>query len=276
MRFTKMQGIGNDYIYVDCTHESVKNPNILARQISDRHFGVGSDGLVLILPGNQGDFCMRMFNADGSEAEMCGNASRCVGKYLYERGLTKKDTIRLETGDGIKTLCLNLKEGKVVSVTVDMGAPKLLPGEIPTLLEKTENVQLEVNRSLFNVTCVNMGNPHCIVFLENVDDFDVPYWGPYFEHHTVFPERINTEFVSVIDKNHLRMRVWERGAGETMACGTGACAALVAASIIGKSENKAQLILNGGTLDIEWDKKTGHVMMSGPAEFVFEGEWPDP
>ena len=274
MHFTKMQGIGNDYVYVDCTRESVANPNILARQISDRHFGVGSDGLVLILPGTQGDFCMRMFNADGSEAEMCGNASRCVGKYVYERGLTNKDTIRLETGDGIKTLQLNLKAGKVVSVTVDMGAPKFLPEEIPTLLEKTKDIQLEVNRSLFNVTCVNMGNPHCIVFLENVEDFDISSWGPCFEHHAVFPERINTEFVSVMDMNHLRMRVWERGAGETMACGTGACAALVAASIIGKSKNKAQLILNGGTLDIEWDKKTGHVMMSGPADFVFEGEWP--
>ena len=273
MRFTKMQGIGNDYVYVDCTQEKISDPVSLARKISDRHFGVGSDGLVMILPGTQGDFRMRMFNSDGSEAEMCGNASRCVGKYVYERGLTQKEEILLETGAGIKILKLHQEAGRVVSVTVDMGEPRRLPREIPTTLDKTENTSIEVGGKTFEVTCVNMGNPHCVVFQNDVEDLDIAYWGPLFEHHPSFPERINTEFVYVKDKKHLRMRVWERGAGETMACGTGACAALVAAVVTGRTDRKAQLILNGGQLEIEWDQKTGHVMMTGPAEFVFDGEW---
>lgn len=273
MRFTKMQGIGNDYVYVDCTNGTIENPAQLARRISDRHFGVGSDGLVLILPGTHGDYRMRMFNADGSEAEMCGNASRCVGKYVYERGLTRKERILLETGAGIKPLQLHLKDGRVISVTVDMGLPSLEAESIPAALEQTKNAPLEVGGKLFMVTCVNMGNPHCVVFLDDVEKWDITHWGPLFEHHPSFPKRINTEFVCASDMTHLRMRVWERGAGETMACGTGACAALVAAVVNGKAEPEAEVRLNGGNLQIEWNHESGHVMMTGPAEFVFDGEW---
>ena len=282
MRFTKMQGIGNDYIYLDCKEKMISDPVGLARRMSDRHFGVGSDGLVLILPSDRADFRMRMFNADGSEAEMCGNASRCVGKYVYDRGLTDRTEITLETGSGIKTLRMHPEEGKIASVTVDMGAPALRPEEIPVLLEKAglsrtadlaQRIPLEIGGRCFEATCVSMGNPHCVVFQEEVDRWEIEKWGPLFEHHPAFPQRTNTEFAKVLDRTHIRMRVWERGSGETMACGTGACATLVAAAMNGLTGRKAELLLNGGKLTIEWNEESGHVLMTGPAEFVFDGEW---
>ena len=283
MKFTKMQGIGNDYIYVDCTRESVPDPAGTARRLSDRHFGIGSDGLVLILPGEKADFRMRMFNADGSEAEMCGNASRCVARYVYERGLTDRTEITLETGAGIKTLRLRVKDGKAASVQVDMGAPELRPERIPVdpealgLPENAERIQgapLRTESGTYRVTCVSMGNPHCVVFMDGVEDWPIETEGPRFENHPAFPRRTNTEFAWVKDRTHIRMRVWERGSGETLACGTGACATLAAAVLNGLTERRAVLELNGGELEIEWDEKTGHILMTGPAEFVFDGEIP--
>ena len=281
MKFTKMQGIGNDYVYVDCTQKAISDPEAVARRISDRHFGIGSDGLVLILPGDRADFRMRMYNADGSEAEMCGNASRCVARYVYERGLTDRTEITLETGAGIRTLRLNLQDGKVASVQVDMGVPELRPERIPVdakalgLPEDADRVQgalLHTEDGIYSVTCVSMGNPHCVVFQKEVDSWPVEKRGPGFENHPAFPRRTNTEFAAVLDREHIRMRVWERGSGETLACGTGACATLVAAVMNGLTERKAFLRLNGGELLIEWDENTGHVLMTGPAEFVFDGE----
>ena len=277
MQFTKMQGIGNDYIYLDCVNNPEPDrPGELARRISDRHFGVGSDGLVLILPSTVADFRMRMFNADGSEAEMCGNASRCVGKYVYERGLTKQTEIFLETGAGIKPLILDTEAGRVRSVTVDMGVPTLRPQNIPftgAKGEKAIQTPLTVKGRVFGVTCVSMGNPHCVVFQDEVEDWPIEAWGPAFEHHPAFPLRTNTEFARIMDRNHIRMRVWERGSGETLACGTGACATLVAAVLNELTGRDAILLLNGGELRIRWDEKNDHVMMTGPAAFVFEGEW---
>ncbi len=281
MKFTKMHGTGNDYVYVDCTRGAIPEPEALARRISDRHFGVGSDGLVLILPGERADFRMRMYNADGSEGLMCGNAARCVGKYVYERGLTGKRDLTLETASGVRSLHLNLREGRVASVRVDMGAPSFRAEEIPAdvsafaaeeVPEELRTVPLEIEGRLFRVTCVSMGNPHCVVFQDGAEEWDIEHWGPLFENARAFPERVNTEFVRVEGRNRLRLRVWERGSGETMACGTGACAALAAAAANGRTERRATVELRGGALDIEWDEKTGHVFMTGPAEFVFEGE----
>ena len=278
MKFTKMQGIGNDYIYLDCLSEKIpEDPSSLAQKISDRHFGVGSDGLVLICPSEQADFRMRMYNADGSEAEMCGNASRCVGKYLYEKGYTDKKEISLETGAGIKMLKLNLEGKQVSSVQVDMGVPFLKPSDIPFSgyagMDVLVNIPLTVAGREFHVTCVSMGNPHCVVFQDEVDSWPIELWGPKFEQHPFFPSRTNTEFARIIDRKTIRMRVWERGSGETMACGTGACATLVAAVLNGLTERSAVLHLNGGKLEIQWNETTGHVFMTGPAAFVFEGEW---
>ena len=289
MYFVKMQGAGNDYIYIDGVREEVPNPPLTARMISDRHFGVGSDGLVLILPGEgDADFRMRMFNANGSEAEMCGNAARCVGKYVHDLGLTDKKTIRLQTGSGIKILELETRDGKTRSVRVDMGAPALAPEAIPTLLESNATFpaengvpspavihqMIQIQRETFPVTCVSMGNPHCVFFVENAEGWNVEKWGRLVETHPAFPQKTNVEFACIEDREHIRMRVWERGSGETMACGTGACATLAAAVMNGLTERKAVLILNGGELEIEWDEKTGHILMSGPAEFTFEGHWP--
>ena len=263
MKFTKMQGIGNDYIYVNCFEETVGDPSETARKISDRHFGVGSDGLVLICPDPEADFRMRMFNSDGSESEMCGNAVRCIGKYVYERGLTKKTEVRLATGGGIKVLNIKESKGKVVSVRVDMGEPEILGiGET-----------VEANGKMFAFTRVSTGNPHAVIFLDEVEHFDVAGYGSVIEHYPLFPNRTNTEFAKILSGDRIRMRVWERGAGETMACGTGACATLVAAAANGLTEPKAELILNGGSLRIEWDQTTNHVFQEGPAEFVFDGEW---
>ncbi len=265
MKFTKMQGIGNDYIYVNCFEEKVIDPEETARRISDRHFGVGSDGLVLICPDPDADFRMRMFNADGSESEMCGNAARCIGKYVYDRGMTNKTEISLMTGAGIKLLKINTSEGITRSVRVDMGEPAVLGiGETITAKDKT-----------FSFSRISTGNPHAVIFLDEVNHFDVEGYGKIIENHPLFPERTNTEFARILSADRIRMRVWERGAGETLACGTGACATLVAAAASHLTGRKAVLELNGGNLLIEWDETTNHVFQEGPAAFVFEGVWPD-
>ena len=277
MKFTKMQGLGNDYIYLYCPKGASEDPAGLSVRMSDRHFGVGSDGLVLILPTEKADFEMRMFNADGSEAQMCGNAARCVGKYLFDRGmLNGKRDMTLKTGSGIRDISITgVKDGKAETVRVDMGAPVLEGERIPTKLPGNPVLKapLTVEDRTFEVTCVSMGNPHAVVFVEDADRFDVRYWGSRMETLPVFPERVNVEFTTVKDREHLRMRVWERGSGETMACGTGACATLTAAVLNGLSERSAALELNGGTLRIIWDEKTGHILQEGPAVSVFEGEW---
>lgn len=274
MEFTKMHGIGNDYIYFNCMNEEIKNPEELSVKLSDRHFGVGGDGIVLILPSDKADFRMRMFNADGSEGKMCGNASRCIGKYVYEKKLTSKTKVTLETLAGIKTLNLTVKDGKVVEVEVNMGEAITDPKKIPVLFDRdlVVNEKMDVCGKDYNVTCVSMGNPHCIVYMDNIDDLEIEKIGPKFENHKLFPERINTEFVEVIDRNTLKMRVWERGSGETLACGTGACAVTVA-SVLNKYCNRDEEItvkLLGGDLKIKY-LSNGLVYMTGPAEFVFEG-----
>ena len=230
---------------------------------------------MLILPDPEADFRMRMFNADGSEAEMCGNAARCIGKYVFERGLTDKTEIRLMTGSGIRHLQLQVKGKKVLSVRVDMGMPAFRPEEIPVNLpgKIIKNHPVQIEDKSFEITCVSMGNPHAVIFVEDADSFDVSYYGPLLENHPLFPKKANIEFVTVRDENHLRMRVWERGSGETWACGTGACASLVAGISTGRCDRSAVLTLNGGDLLVEWDEKTGHVFQQGPAEFVYDGEW---
>lgn len=273
MKFTKMQGLGNDYIYINCFDEQVYNPSELAIKLSNRHFGVGSDGLVLIKKSHVADFKMEMFNADGTQAEMCGNASRCVGKYVYEKKLTTKTHISLETLAGIKYLNLNVLDGIVVSVTVDMGEPILKSSLIPinSTMDKFINQEILIYDKTFNVTCVSMGNPHAVIFVRNVSDFAVEIWGKTIENHDLFPKKTNVEFVEVIDNKTLKMRVWERGTGETLACGTGACASLVASVLNGLSKSKATLQLLGGDLVIEWNEDNNHVYMTGPCEFVFDG-----
>ncbi len=274
MRFTKMHGAGNDYIYVDCFTETVRDPSKTARIVSDRHFGVGSDGLVLILPSEKADFRMRMFNADGTEAEMCGNAIRCVGKYLYDNNMTcGKQEVTIETLAGVKALKLFVRDGLVSEARVDMGEPCLKPALIPVISEKEIFVDEPVNvdGEIYRLTCVSMGNPHAITYMPDVDSYPLHVKGPAFEHHPLFPKRTNTEIVQVIDRQTLKMRVWERGAGETLACGTGACAVLVASVLNGVSDRKATVKLLGGELLIEWDEETNHVFMTGPAVKVFEG-----
>lgn len=274
MKFTKMQGIGNDYVYVNCFEEAVPNPSKVASFISDRHFGVGSDGLILICPSQVADCKMVMFNSDGSQSQMCGNGVRCVGKYIHDRGLTAKTTVTVETLGGIKILQLHLHEDKVSAITVDMGKPILAPAEIPVASTKDRFIDqpVTVRDKTVSVTAVSMGNPHAIVFVEDTDSLELAKLGPDFEHHPIFPERTNTEFIQVLDRSNLNMRVWERGAGETLACGTGACAALVAAVLTGRCDREATLHLLGGDLRIRWDETTDHVFMTGPAEFVFDGE----
>ena len=275
MHFTKMQGIGNDYVYVNCFEETVRDPEALAVRISRPHFGVGSDGLVLIEPSDVADFGMRIFNSDGSESEMCGNATRCIGKYVYERGLTDKTELTLMTRAGLKQLQLRARGGKVHSVRVDMGSPELDPRLVPVDLpgEIVLGHRLDVGGMLYAIHCVSMGNPHCVVFVRDPDDVDLSTVGPLIENHRIFPNRTNVEFVTVRDRQHLRMRVWERGAGETLACGTGACAALVASVLTGKADREAEVRLNGGVLQIAWSPEDNHVYQEGPAEFVFDGEW---
>ena len=275
MKITKMQGLGNDYIYVNCLEETVAEPEELARRISDRHFGVGSDGLVLIMPCDEADFRMRMFNADGSESEMCGNATRCVAKYVHDRGLTDKTEISLMTGAGIKILKLKVKDGVTESVRVDMGEPELEGEKIPVNVPGNPVIGAPVAAlgKIWNMTCVSMGNPHAVIYVEDADSFDVHGVGAKIEVDPLFPRKTNVEFVTVKDRNRLRMRVWERGSGETLACGTGACATLVATVLNGLCERKATLELNGGSLIVEWDPETNHVFQEGPAEFVFDADY---
>ena len=274
MKFTKMHGIGNDYVYVNCFEESVKNPAEVSKFVSDRHFGIGSDGLILISPSAIADFRMNIYNADGSQAEMCGNGIRCVAKYVYDYGLTDKTEISVETLAGIKYLRLQVENGKVASVEVNMGAPILEPKEIPVAVEESPvvNVPVEVKGKIYHMTCVSMGNPHAIIFMNNVKDLDIAAIGPYFENHTVFPKRTNTEFVEVLDRNTVNMRVWERGSDETLACGTGACATTVACILNDKTENEVTIHLLGGDLKIRWDREANQVYMTGPATVVFDGE----
>ncbi len=274
MKFTKMQGLGNDYIYVNCLNRELSSPSDVSRYVSDRHFGIGSDGLVLILPSTVADFRMRMFNSDGSESEMCGNAIRCVGKFAYDNGLTEKKTVTIETLAGLKILELTVKEGKVSVVRVDMGEPILKPSDIPVRSDASSFTAqpVEVAGQTFAVTCVSMGNPHAVTYVDDVTSFPLADIGPKMEHHELFPRKINAEFVKVIDRDTLQMRVWERGAGETLACGTGASAVLVASVLNGFTNRKAVVKLLGGDLTIEWNEKDNHVYMTGPAVMVFEGD----
>ena len=274
MKFTKMQGCGNDYIYVNCFEENVKNPSETAIKVSDRHFGVGSDGLILICPSETADFKMRMFNADGSEGKMCGNGIRCVAKYVYDFGLTQKKRITVETLSGIKTLQLNVREGKVETVQVDMGQPILTPHEIPVKFEGEKMVDqpVMVNGTEYHITCVSMGNPHAITFVEDVKTLDLEKIGPYFEKHEIFPYRVNTEFIHIIDRKTIDMRVWERGSGETLACGTGACASVVACVLNNLTEDEVLVHLLGGDLKIKYDRQNNTVLMTGPAVVVCSGE----
>ena len=275
MRFTKMHGAGNDYIYINTFKESVVDPAGLTVRLSDRHFGVGSDGIILIGPSDKADFKMRMFNAlDGSEAQMCGNGIRCFGKYVHDRGLTDKTELDIETLAGIKHLILNVGNDAVTSVRVDMGEPVLESQRIPVASDLPRFIRQTVAAvgNTYEMTCVNMGNPHAVTFVNDVAALDLTVVGPPLEHHPLFPQRANIEFIEVVDPGTLKMRVWERGSGETLACGTGACASLVAAVLSGQCRRRATVILLGGELDIEWSETDNHVYMTGPAEFVFDGE----
>ncbi|MDR1738908.1 MAG: diaminopimelate epimerase [Candidatus Symbiothrix sp.] len=275
MRFTKMHGAGNDYVYVDCFREHITDPEALAIQVSDRHKGVGSDGLVLIMPSDSCDFRMRMFNADGSEAQMCGNAIRCVGKYVYDNEYTNRQTLTIETKAGIKTLQLFPVNGKIEKVSVDMGEPILTAKEIPAIWQEERLIHREIDfkPERFFITTVSMGNPHAVIFTQGVETMNIAEIGKKIEHATqVFPEKTNVEFVEILAPNHAKMRVWERGSGETQACGTGACAVLVAAVLNGLLERKAVISLLGGDLEIEWDAENNHVYMTGEAVKVFDGK----
>ena len=274
MKFTKMQGLGNDYVYVNCMEQMVEDAAETARRVSDRHFGIGSDGLILICPSDKADFEMRMYNADGSRGEMCGNGIRCVGKYVYDYGLTDKTSLSVETLGGIKHLFLEVEGGKVSLVKVDMGPAILEPEKIPVTAEGSRVVDepLCVDGKTFRMTCVSMGNPHAVIYVDDVQGMDLEKTGPSFENHERFPNRINTEFAHVLDRNTVEMRVWERGSGETLACGTGACAVAVASILNGYTEDQVTVGLLGGDLKIEWDRETNKVYMTGPAEVVFDGE----
>ena len=274
MKFTKMHGLGNDYVYVNCFQEKIENPSKVAKYVSDRHFGIGSDGLIMINPSEVGDFEMEMYNADGSRGEMCGNGIRCVAKYVYDYGLTDKTSISVETLGGIKYLDLTVKDGKVIMVKVDMGTPILKPELIPIVADgdMVVNEPIIVDRTEYRMTGVSMGNPHAVIYMDNIKDLNLDQLGPKFENHERFPKRINTEFVKFIDRHTLEMRVWERGSGETMACGTGACAVAVASILNGLTEEKVTVKLLGGDLQIEWDREEDKVYMTGPATTVFDGE----
>ena len=276
-----MQGCGNDYVYINCFEEQVPQPGELSKKMSDRHFGVGSDGLVLVMPSDKADVRMRMFNPDGTEAEMCGNAIRCVAKLAYDRGIARKTDMRVETGAGVKGLRLTVERGAVTRVRVNMGKPILERAEIPMLgaAGKVVNEPLQAGGREFIVTCVSMGNPHCVSYVDDVDHVDarhekpdVHHFGPLIEHHASFPRRVNAEFVQIINPREVRMRVWERGAGETLACGTGASAVCVAGVLSGRTEKKLLIHLLGGDLELEW-ADDGCVYKTGPAVTVFSGEW---
>ena len=283
MRFTKMHGCGNDYIYIDGAREKVKDKPALARCLSDRHFGIGGDGVIFINPSEKADFEMEMYNADGSRSEMCGNGIRCVAKFVYDKGLTDKNPVTIESGGSIKTLYLQLKNGKVDTVTVNMGEPILeaecIPVDVTKFADESEGVlnrtiRMEIGKKTMeaSVSCVSMGNPHAVVYVDNVDALDLEKIGPAHEHHPAFPRAVNTEFIQLVDRGHIRMRVWERGTGETLACGTGACASVVASILNGKTDRKVEVKLRGGRLQIEWKEEDNCVYMTGPARIVFEGE----
>ena len=282
MEFTKWQGCGNDFLLIDCLAEQVVKPEEyadLSRRLCDRHYGVGGDGLLIVeQPTTQeADFRMRIFNTDGSEAEMCGNGIRCFARYLYDYGCTDKEEFTVETGAGLLVPKIILQSGKVASVRVDMGEPVLAGDRIPVQgfgMERVIEQPLEVEGKTYQMTCVSMGNPHCVIFVEDAESFPIEKLGSFFEHHEKFPQRTNTEFVSVRDREHVRMRVWERGAAITLACGTGSCATLVASVLTGRTERKAEVELDGGILEVEW-AESNHVFMTGPAELVFVGKLPD-
>lgn len=273
MKFTKMQGLGNDYVYVNCFEEKIENPPAVARYVSDRHFGIGSDGLIMINPSEVADFEMEMYNADGSRGEMCGNGIRCVAKYVYDYGLTDKTQISVETLGGIKYLDLTVEDGKVVLVKVDMGKPELKSDLIPIISENEKVIDepIEVDGQVYHMTGVSMGNPHTVIYVDDVKNLDLEKIGPKFENHERFPKRINTEFVHCIDRNTVEMRVWERGSGETLACGTGACAVAVASILNNLTDTRVTVKLLGGDLQIERDREKNHVFMTGPAKVVFDG-----
>lgn len=276
MKFTKMHGLGNDYVYMDCTKSGIPdNVSDLAQFVSNRHFGVGSDGLILICASDICDFKMKMYNADGSEAQMCGNGIRCVGKFVYDKGLTNKTNITVETLAGVKVLDLNVKNDKVETVKVDMGEPILEAIKVPVIADEKEvvkNLKITALDKEFKFTCVSMGNPHAITIVENVDSFDVEKYGSILEIDSHFPEKANIEFIQIIDRDTVKMRVWERGSGETFACGTGASATVVACILNGLVEDEVTVKLLGGDLNIKWNKEDNHIYMTGPATTVFEGE----
>ena len=276
MKFTKMQGIGNDYVYVNCFEETIADPSAVARFVSDRHFGIGSDGLILVKPSDVADCEMDMYNLDGSQGAMCGNGIRCVAKFAYDHGIVRKKNINVNTKSGIKYLDLDIKDGKVSSVKVNMGSPILTAKMIPVVSDKEQviNQPLDVNGTIWNITAVSMGNPHAVTYMEDVNSLDIEKVGPMFENHINFPDRINTEFVKVIDRRTLQMRVWERGSGETLACGTGACAVAVASTLNGLVDEDVPITVKllGGDLQILWNRQENLVYMTGPATTVFEGE----
>jgi diaminopimelate epimerase len=274
MKFTKMHGCGNDYVYIDCTKNTLENIPEAAIQVSDRHFGIGSDGLILIKSSETADFCMDMYNNDGSRGKMCGNGIRCVGKYVYDHGLTDKKQLKIETLSGIKELDLTVADGKVASVTVNMGSPITKPSLIPVKSEKEIMLKepIRVGDETYEITCVSMGNPHAVVFVEDPAKVPIETLGPLFDFHEIFPERVNTEFVSITDRKHIKMRVWERGSGETLACGTGACASAMACILNGLTDNEVTVSLLGGDLVIRYDEPTNSVYMTGPAVEVFSGD----
>ena len=276
MKFTKMQGIGNDYVYVNCFKETVKNPCEVAKFVSDRHFGIGSDGLILIKPSEIADCEMDMYNLDGSQGAMCGNGIRCVAKYAYDYGIVNKTSISVATKSGIKYLDLTVKNGKVSSVRVNMGSPILTPKEIPVLAEGKAAVHspIKVEGNTYYFTGVSMGNPHAVVFMDDVEHLEIEKIGPKFENHSLFPDRVNTEFVKIIDEHTVQMRVWERGSGETLACGTGACAVAVASILNHHVDGSTPVTVKllGGDLEIFWDREENLVYMTGPATTVYDGE----
>lgn len=274
LKFTKMHGLGNDYVYMDAINQKIENRSELAKRLSTRHFGVGSDGLILICKSDIADFKMQMFNSDGSEAEMCGNGIRCVGKFVYDKGLTNKENITIETLAGIKTLKMKVENGKMQEAQVDMGKPILEPEKIPVISKENpvKNLKLKAEERIFKFTCVSMGNPHAVTFIEDdLQQFDINKYGKILEVDKAFPKRSNIEFINIIDENNIKMRVWERGAGETLACGTGACASTVASILNNFTKREVNVHLLGGTLKIRWDERSNHIYMTGPATTVFEG-----
>ena len=277
MRFTKMQGIGNDYVYVNCFEETIEQPEKLATAVADRHFGVGGDGMILICPSEKADARMRVFNADGSEAQMCGNGLRCAAKYVYEHGIAEKNPLKIETGNGTLTIELTVENGKVLAARVNIGEPILAASKIPVAIDDTQavNYQIEVAGLPMTVTCVSMGNPHAIFFVDDVANVVIERLGPTIENHAVFPQRTNVHWVQVVSRNEVVMRTWERGSGVTLACGTGASAVCVAGALTERTDRKITAHLPGGDLEIEWDEQDNRVYMTGPAVEVFSGDWPE-